>query len=249
MARGSARSPRCGHRRPRRRAARRAAHPHGRGRGRDERGPPSAGRGADGLGEEPRLPRTRGCVGIEGRGRHVHHRACRASSWRRISPRCSGARRPPVHVRAPEGPVELPVPGEAAGRGRARRAVRTAGGVGILRASRALPRVRRRPPRPAIAPRSTTTSRTRRWAAVSCTSVECPGKADCADGGDCFAELARDRAPGGVDPRREPRALLRAPRIRRARAPRPRRRDHRRGALRSPRTRPTRSRARSRPTP
>ena len=32
------------------------------------------------------------------------------------------------------------------------------------------------------------------WAAVSCTSVECPGKADCADGGDCFAELARDRA-------------------------------------------------------
>ena len=32
------------------------------------------------------------------------------------------------------------------------------------------------------------------WAAVSCTSVECPGKAECADGGDCFAELARDRA-------------------------------------------------------
>jgi len=32
------------------------------------------------------------------------------------------------------------------------------------------------------------------WAAVSCTSVECPGKADCADGGDCFAERARDQA-------------------------------------------------------
>ena len=34
------------------------------------------------------------------------------------------------------------------------------------------------------------------WAAVSCTSVECPGKADCADGADCFAELARERAQG-----------------------------------------------------
>ena len=32
------------------------------------------------------------------------------------------------------------------------------------------------------------------WAAVSCTSVECPGKADCADGGECFAERARDQA-------------------------------------------------------
>ena len=32
------------------------------------------------------------------------------------------------------------------------------------------------------------------WAAVSCTSVECPGKAECADGDDCFAERARDRA-------------------------------------------------------
>ena len=32
------------------------------------------------------------------------------------------------------------------------------------------------------------------WKAVTCTSVECPGKADCADGGECFAERARDRA-------------------------------------------------------
>ena len=34
------------------------------------------------------------------------------------------------------------------------------------------------------------------WAAVSCTSVECPGKADCADGSECFAEHARDVALG-----------------------------------------------------
>jgi ATP-dependent DNA helicase DinG len=32
------------------------------------------------------------------------------------------------------------------------------------------------------------------WAAVSCASGECPGKADCDDGGECFAERARDRA-------------------------------------------------------
>ena len=29
---------------------------------------------------------------------------------------------------------------------------------------------------------------------MSCTSVECPGRADCADGAECFAERARDRA-------------------------------------------------------
>jgi ATP-dependent DNA helicase DinG len=34
------------------------------------------------------------------------------------------------------------------------------------------------------------------WAAVSCTSMECPGRAQCADGDNCFAELARDRARG-----------------------------------------------------
>jgi ATP-dependent DNA helicase DinG len=32
------------------------------------------------------------------------------------------------------------------------------------------------------------------WAAVSCTSMECPGRANCSDGAECFAELARDRA-------------------------------------------------------
>lgn len=32
------------------------------------------------------------------------------------------------------------------------------------------------------------------WKAVSCTSVECPGKADCDDGAECFAESARGRA-------------------------------------------------------
>jgi ATP-dependent DNA helicase DinG len=32
------------------------------------------------------------------------------------------------------------------------------------------------------------------WAAVSCTSIECPGKSECADGAECFAERARDRA-------------------------------------------------------
>jgi len=34
------------------------------------------------------------------------------------------------------------------------------------------------------------------WAAVSCTSGECPGRADCNDGSECFAEQARDRAHG-----------------------------------------------------
>ncbi len=32
------------------------------------------------------------------------------------------------------------------------------------------------------------------WKAVASTSIECPGKADCSDGGECFAERARDRA-------------------------------------------------------
>ncbi len=32
------------------------------------------------------------------------------------------------------------------------------------------------------------------WAAVSCTSLECPGRTNCADGAECFAELARSRA-------------------------------------------------------
>jgi len=32
------------------------------------------------------------------------------------------------------------------------------------------------------------------WAAVSSSSIECPGKADCPDGDECFAEYARDRA-------------------------------------------------------
>jgi ATP-dependent DNA helicase DinG len=32
------------------------------------------------------------------------------------------------------------------------------------------------------------------WAAVSCSGAECPGKKDCADGAQCFAELARERA-------------------------------------------------------
>jgi len=34
------------------------------------------------------------------------------------------------------------------------------------------------------------------WAAVSCTSGECPGRAECTDGSECFAERARDRAHG-----------------------------------------------------
>ncbi len=32
------------------------------------------------------------------------------------------------------------------------------------------------------------------WSAVSCTSVECPGRGDCAVSAECFAEHARDRA-------------------------------------------------------
>jgi ATP-dependent DNA helicase DinG len=34
------------------------------------------------------------------------------------------------------------------------------------------------------------------WAAVSCTSLECPGATQCADGDDCFAEHAREEARG-----------------------------------------------------
>src|SRR4051812_40787221 len=34
------------------------------------------------------------------------------------------------------------------------------------------------------------------WSAVSCTSVECPGKTNCPDGADCFAEKAREAAAG-----------------------------------------------------
>ncbi|HEX4491880.1 MAG TPA: ATP-dependent DNA helicase [Acidimicrobiia bacterium] len=32
------------------------------------------------------------------------------------------------------------------------------------------------------------------WAAVSCSSFECPGRAECGFGAECYAELARDRA-------------------------------------------------------
>ena len=34
------------------------------------------------------------------------------------------------------------------------------------------------------------------WAAVSCTAMECPGRSNCGDGDDCFAEKARERAKG-----------------------------------------------------
>jgi ATP-dependent DNA helicase DinG len=34
------------------------------------------------------------------------------------------------------------------------------------------------------------------WSAVSCTSIECPGRAQCSHGEDCFAELARENARG-----------------------------------------------------
>ncbi len=34
------------------------------------------------------------------------------------------------------------------------------------------------------------------WKAVTCTSLECPGKAECKDGEACFAERARERAQG-----------------------------------------------------
>src|SRR5689334_12794762 len=34
------------------------------------------------------------------------------------------------------------------------------------------------------------------WAAVSCTALECPGRSNCGDGDDCFAEKARERAMG-----------------------------------------------------
>src|SRR5467141_545929 len=34
------------------------------------------------------------------------------------------------------------------------------------------------------------------WAAVSCTAMECPGRSNCGDGDDCFAELAREWAQG-----------------------------------------------------
>ena len=84
------------------------------------------------------------------------------------------------------------------------------------------------------------------WAAVSCTSLECPGRTNCADGAECFAELARARARG-LDPRRQPRALLHAPRRRRQRASRARPGDHRRGPrVRRERHERLRSRSRAR---
>ena len=52
------------------------------------------------------------------------------------------------------------------------------------------------------------------WAAVSCSSAECPGKGECTDGAECFAERARDRARRGVGPRRQPRVVLLASRVR-----------------------------------
>ena len=111
-------------------------------------------------------------------------------------PALARARRRAVHVRAAEGPVQLRLPGQAARRGAARRAVRDAGRRRLLRAAATARARSPTSPRPATAPRSTTTIADSSWAAVSCTAMECPGRANCADGDDCFAELARDRARG-----------------------------------------------------
>ena len=69
------------------------------------------------------------------------------------------------------------------------------------------------------------------WAAVSCTSVECPGKANCPDGAECFAEHARDVALGASILVVNHALVLRAPRVGGQGAARPRPRDHRRGPL------------------
>ncbi len=83
------------------------------------------------------------------------------------------------------------------------------------------------------------------WAAVSCTSVECPGKADCADGGECFAELARDRAQEASILVVNHALYCAHLAVGRQRAARARRRDPRRGA-RVPRERDERVRGRHR---
>ena len=78
---------------------------------------PSRRRGADRVGQEPRLSRAGGRVGAEGRRRDLDDRV--AEPARGEGP--AGARRStvdvPLHVRAAEGPFELPVPGQAARRG------------------------------------------------------------------------------------------------------------------------------------
>ena len=66
-------------------------------------------------------------------------------------------------------------------------------GRGFPAPARATAGVRTTVGRPATDP-SRRRSNDAAWAAVSCSSGECPGKGDCDDGDDCFAELARDDA-------------------------------------------------------
>ena len=115
-----------------------------------------------------------------------------------------------------KGRSQLPVPRQAARGRRARRAVRTAG---------------RRPGSPStsngfaeFAETSATGDRSELHDADRRRVVgrgelherRVPGQGDCADGDECFAELARDARGGASSARREPRALLRAPRVAKA---------------------------------
>ena len=243
VASGSARAPRRGGRRDRRRAARGSARAH-RGRRRcDRTRSPSRRRGPDRIGQEPGVPRTRGGVGIEGRRRDVDDRA--AAPARRQGPARAGrARKHQVLLRVAQGSFELSLPRQAARVGVPGCLVRGAG------------RARLRPPTgPAAEIRRTVRHRR-------------PGRARTRDqpgrvGG---RQLHERRVPGqvrvrrrrrvlrgagarprarGVRARREPRALLLAPRVRGARAPGSRHRDHRRGAF-LPRQRHQRVRGRYR---
>ena len=84
-------------------------------------------RGADRIGEEPRLPRARGCVGAEGRRRDVDDRVAEPARVGKDLPALQEHARCRFTYALAEGPFELPVPREVARRGRARRAVRTTG--------------------------------------------------------------------------------------------------------------------------
>ena len=99
-----------------------------------------------------------------------------------------------VHVRAPQGPRQLPLsaPSSAPRRNPTRCSSSPSSPRSPSTSSTSTSSPRRR--RPATAPSSSRAIADSSWAAVSCTSTECPGRTNCADGDECFAELARDRA-------------------------------------------------------
>ena len=178
----------------RRRRPRRPARAHRGGRGGVRRAASSRGRGADRVGEEPRLP----CRGRRVRpGRGDRHRDARAAGPAVAQGRAAGprARRRRVRGGGAEGPQPVPVPGEAARRGRRRGPVRRAPRPRLRGASCDASSGTRPSPRAATLP-AWTACRRRRGGRCSCGPKSAPARRVAPTATRAFAERARVQADG-----------------------------------------------------